>query len=382
MTTTRSTQSATATHNRLLELEAQGQAIWLDYIRRDLIRSGELKRLIEEDGLSGITSNPSIFEKAVSSSHDYDDILNAPGAGQRSAKDVYEQLAIRDIQDAADMLRPIYNATEKRDGYVSLEVSPHLARDTAGTIEEARRLWKTVARPNVLIKVPGTPEGVPAVRKLISEGININITLLFSQENYHNVAEAYVAGLEDRTASGGDISGVASVASFFVSRIDTLVDKNIDERLKQAGPEEQKKLKQLQGQVAIANAKQAYRWYQQFFAHERWKKLSAKGAKTQRLLWASTSTKNPAYRDVIYVEELIGPETVNTVPVATLDAFRDHGNVVRTLDKDLSHADLVMQELAAAGISMREATDELLEQAIQLFNDSFDKLLAAIQGKK
>jgi len=380
MSTTHITQ--TATRNRLQELEAMGQAIWLDFISRDLIIRGELKRLIQEDGLSGITSNPSIFEKAVSSSHDYDDILSAGSAEKRSAKEIYEQLVIRDIQDAADMLRPVYNSTNRLDGYVSLEVSPHLARDTEGTMEEARRLWQAVNRPNIFIKVPGSPEGAPAVRQLTSEGLNINITLLFSQENYHAVAEAYVAGLEERAARGEDLSGVASVASFFVSRIDTLVDKKIDEQAKQAGAAEQKQLKALQGKVAIANAKQAYRWYQQFFATERWKKLAAKGARTQRLLWASTSTKNPAYRDVLYVEELIGPETVNTLPLATIEAFLDHGKVARTLDKDLSHADAVMQELAVVGISMREVTDELLEQAIVLFNGSFDKLLAAIEGKK
>lgn len=377
-------QSSTSTKNPLLELQKQGQSVWLDYIRRDLITSGELKRLIDEDGLRGITSNPSIFEKAIAGSADYADFLDQLRAQGLSSGDMYERIAVRDIQDSADLLLPVYKATNKRDGYVSLEVSPTLARDTKATIEEARRLWKTVARPNIMIKVPGTPEGVPAVRQLISEGININITLLFAQEAYVKVAEAYVDGLELAQKAGKDISGIASVASFFVSRIDSLVDSMIDERLKTATPpqQDQELLRSLHGKVAIANAKQAYRYYQKMIETPRWKALAAKGAQVQRLLWASTSTKNPKYRDVLYIEELIGPDTVNTIPPATIDAFRDHGAVRRTLDADVAAADATMSNLEKAGISMQKVTDKLLEDAIKLFADAFEKLLAAVEQKK
>src|SRR6478752_5945925 len=306
-------QSSTRTKNPLLELQKQGQSVWLDYIRRDLITSGELKRLIDNDGLRGMTSNPSIFEKAIVGSNDYAGFLDQLIAQGLSAGDIFERIAVRDIQDAADILRPVYDATNKRDGYVSLEVSPTLARDTQGTIEEARRLWKAVARPNIMIKVPGTPEGVPAVRQLTSEGLNINITLLFAQEAYKKVAEAYIDGLEAAQKAGKDISGIASVASFFVSRIDTLADSTIEERLKTAKGADAELLESLLGKVAIANAKQAYRYYQKMIETPRWKALAAKGAQSQRLLWASTSTKNPKYRDVLYIEELIGPDTVNTI---------------------------------------------------------------------
>jgi transaldolase/glucose-6-phosphate isomerase len=377
------TQSSTSTKNPLLELQKLGQSVWLDYIRRDLITSGELKRLIDEDGLRGITSNPSIFEKAIAGSTDYAGFLDQLHAQGLSAGDIYERIAVRDIQDAADLMFPVYKSTNKHDGYVSLEVSPTLARDTKGTIEEARRLWKIVARPNIMIKVPGTPEGVPAVRQLISEGININITLLFAQEAYVKVAEAYMDGLEAAQKAGIDISGIASVASFFVSRIDSLVDSIIDGRLKTTtNPQEQELLRSLQGKVAIANAKQAYHRYQQMIADPRWKALAAKGAQTQRLLWASTSTKNPKYRDVLYIEELIGPDTVNTIPPATMDAFRDHGTVRRTLDADLEAADETMANLEKADISMKKVTDQLLEEAIKLFADAFEKLLAVVEQKR
>jgi transaldolase len=378
------TQSSTGTQNPLLELQKQGQSVWLDYIRRDLITSGELKRLIDEDGLRGITSNPSIFEKAIAGSTDYAGFLDQLRAQGLSSGDIYERIAVRDIQDSADLLLPVYKATNKHDGYVSLEVSPTLARDTKGTIEEARRLWKTVARPNIMIKVPGTAEGAPAVRQLISEGININITLLFAQEAYVKVAEAYIEGLEAAAKAGMDVSGIASVASFFVSRIDSLVDSMIDDRLKAATPPspDQELLRSLHGKVAIANAKQAYRSYQQMIAGQRWKALAAKGVQVQRLLWASTSTKNPKYRDVLYIEELIGPDTVNTIPPATMDAFRDHGVVKRTLDADVAAADATMANLEKAGISMKKVTDQLLEEAIKLFADAFQKLLSAVEQKK
>ena len=374
-------KTSAAQANPLLALQKTGQSIWLDYIRRNLITSGELQRLIDEDGLRGMTSNPSIFEKAIAGSTDYADLLEQLHARRRSAGEIYEQLAIRDIQDAADLLLPVYKATNRRDGYVSLEVSPKLARSTQQTIEEARRLWKAVDRRNIMIKVPGTDEGAPAVKQLTSEGININITLLFSQDAYLKVAEAYMAGLE--AYKGDDLAGIASVASFFVSRIDTEVDNRINEKLKNTSdPQQQQLLRSLLGKVAIANAKQAYHHYQQMIATPRWKALGNRDAQTQRLLWASTSTKNPAYRDVMYLEELIGPDTVNTVPPATIDAFRNHGRVVRTLDADVAAADKTMSDLEKAGISMKAVTDKLLEEAIKLFDDAFDKLLAAVEEKK
>src|SRR5215471_16877531 len=302
--------------NPLQQLQSFGQSIWLDYIRRNLLTSGELQRLIDEDGLRGMTSNPAIFEKAIVGSTDYKDFLDSlAGRADLDAKARYELLAIRDIQDAADTLRPVYQSTKRRDGYVSLEVSPYLANDTQGTVEEARRLWKAVGRDNVMIKVPGTAEGIPAFRQLISEGININVTLLFAQEVYEKVAESYVAGLEDLAKNGGQLNKMAGVASFFISRIDTLIDSQLNDRIKQT-PEasQQALLKSLLGKVAIANGKLTYQRYERIFSGSRWQALAGKGAQTQRVLWASTSTKNPAYRDVLYVEELIGPDTVNTMP--------------------------------------------------------------------
>jgi transaldolase len=377
-------QSSTRAQNPLLELQKYGQSVWLDYIRRFLITSGDLQSLIDRDGLRGITSNPSIFEKAIAGSADYADFLDQLHAQGLSTGEIYERIVIRDIQDAADILLPVYKSTKRSDGYISLEVSPTLARDTQGTIEEARRLWKAVGRPNIMIKVPGTIEGVPAVRQLTSEGININITLLFAQEAYIKVADAYTEGLEAAQKAGKDISGISSVASFFVSRIDTLVDSMIDGRLKTATlpPQDQELLRGLQGKVAIANAKQAYRSYQAMIADQRWKALAARGAQVQRLLWASTSTKNPKYRDVLYIEELIGPDTVNTIPPATMDAFREHGIVRQTLDTDLATADKIMTGLEQAGISMQKVTDQLLDEAIKLFADAFQKLLAAVEQKK
>jgi transaldolase / glucose-6-phosphate isomerase len=376
-------QVKTATENPLLQLQKYGQSVWLDFIRRNLITSGELKRLIDEDGLRGITSNPSIFEKAITGSTDYSGFLEQLHAQNLGATEIFERIAIRDIQDAADMLRPVYQSTNRRDGYVSMEVSPTLARNTQGTIAEARRLWKALARENVMIKVPGTPEGVPAVRQLTSEGINVNITLLFSQEAHVQVAQAFMDGLEALKASGKDVSRMASVASFFVSRIDSLVDSIISARLKNSSSlQETNLLRSLLGKVAVANAKQAYRKYDELFSSPRWKALAAQGAQTQRLLWASTSTKNPSYSDVLYVENLIGPDTVNTIPPATMDAFRDHGHVDRTIDKDVAAADKTMADLAKAGISMQEVTEKLLEEGIQLFADAFQKLLAAVELKK
>lgn len=366
--------------NPLLQLTELGQSIWLDYMRRSLITSGELQRLITQDGLRGMTSNPSIFEKAIAGSTDYQDILAELNRQQLSAAEKFEHIAVRDIRDAADVIRPVYNETRAHDGYISIEVSPLLARDTQGSIAEARRLWKEIARPNVMIKIPGTAEGTPAIEQLISEGININITLLFAQQAYWDVAEAFIRGLQKHAAAGHDISRVASVASFFVSRIDTSADKLLDEKIKKAcDPTEQQRLRSLQGQVAIANAKQAYRHYQQLCASSRWQQLAGRGAMPQRLLWASTGTKNPKYSDVLYVETLIGPETINTVPPATLDAFRDHGHVAVTLTRNVEHADEVLKSLAQAGISLDQITTDLLNDGIKLFADAYAQLLAAIE---
>jgi len=373
-------ENAKATKNPLKELLGYGQSMWFDYIRRDLFTTGKLRQLIDEDGLRGMTSNPAIFEKAIAESSLYSDILKTLAA--RSDLDTtgkYEQIAIRDIQDAADTLRPVYEESKFHDGYVSLEVSPYLARQTQETIAEARRLWKTVQRENVMIKVPGTAEGLPAIRQLIGEGININVTLLFAQEVYEKVAEAYIAGLEDLAARGGNLKKMAGVASFFISRIDTLIDSMLNERLKTTtDASHQALLKSLLGKIAIANGKLTYQRYQRIFSGPRWQALASLGAQTQRVLWASTSTKNPAYRDVIYVEELIGPNTVNTMPPATVDAFRDHGLLRNSLTEDVPGAQKVMDDLARASISIKEVTDKLTADGVKLFADAFDKLLAAV----
>lgn len=367
--------------NPLKELLKYGQSVWLDYIRRNLITGGELKRLIEEDGLRGMTSNPAIFEKAIAGSTDYTEFLSSlKGRSDLDAKARYELLAIRDIQDATDLMRPVYDSANCKDGFVSLEVSPYLANDTEGTIAEARRLWKAVNRANVMIKVPGTPEGVPAIRQLIGEGINVNVTLLFSQQVYEEVAEAYIAGLEQLAAKGGELSRIASVASFFISRIDTLVDSIVTEKLKTTSdPGQQALLKSVLGQVAIANGKLTYQRYLAIFSGPRWEALARKGAQTQRVLWASTSTKNPHYRDVIYVEELIGKDTVNTIPPATFDAFRDHGKVSNSLIENIEVAQETMDTLPKVGILMKEVTDKLTKDGVKLFADAFDQLLAAVE---
>jgi transaldolase/glucose-6-phosphate isomerase len=370
----------TAKANPLKELLNYGQSMWLDYIRRDLFTTGKLKQMIADDGLRGMTSNPAIFEKAIAESSLYDDMLKS--LASRADLDTtarFEQIAIRDIQDAADTLRPVYDSSQFRDGYVSLEVSPYLARKTPETIAEARRLWKTVNRENVMIKIPGTAEGLPAIRTAIGEGININVTLLFAQEVYVEVAEAYIAGLEDLAARGGNLKKEAGVASFFISRIDSLVDGMIDGKLKTTTDSQpQALLKSLLGKVAIANGKLTYQRYQKIFSGPRWQALAAKGAQTQRVLWASTSTKNPAYRDVLYAEELIGPDTVDTMPPATIDAFRDHGRLRNSLTEDVSAAQKTMDDLAKAGISIKEVTDKLTDDGVKLFADAFDKLLAAV----
>jgi transaldolase / glucose-6-phosphate isomerase len=375
------TLEAAKAANPLTQLQTFGQSIWLDYIRRDLLKGGELQRLITEDGLRGMTSNPAIFEKAIAGSTEYQDFLDSLASRtDLDAKGRYELLAIRDIQDAADLLRPVYQSSKKRDGYVSLEVSPYLAHDTNGTLDEARRLWKTVARENVMIKVPGTAEGIPAFRQLISEGINVNVTLLFAQPVYEEVAAAFIDGVEKFGASGGDVSKLASVASFFISRIDSLIDSLVGDQLKKETDAARKaKLQGILGKVAIANGKLTYEAYLRIFSSPRWKALSAKGAQTQRVLWASTSTKNKDYRDVIYVEELIGPDTVNTVPPATLEAFRDHGKPRQSLTENVEAARKTMADLAGVGIAMKDVTDKLTTDGVKLFADAFDLLLAAVE---
>jgi transaldolase/glucose-6-phosphate isomerase len=366
--------------NPLTELQRYGQSVWLDYIRRSLITSGELRRLLDEDGLRGVTSNPAIFEKAIAGSADYElQLKELMRRHDLDAKGAYEILAVHDIQDVADILRPIYDATGRRDGYVSLEVSPDLAHDTPGTLDEARRLWKTVSRDNVMIKVPATAAGVPAIKALIADGINVNVTLLFSQEAYEAVAEAYISGLEALAAKGGDVGRVESVASFFISRIDSAIDALIDARLKASDNTlEQAQLKGLLGRVAIANAKLTYQRYKELYIGPRWAALAHRGARSQRLLWASTSTKNPNFRDVVYVEELIGPDTVDTIPPATYDAFRDHGRPQPSLEDDLEDAQDTMDTLAEVGISMKQVTDQLLADGVKIFVDAFVKLLAAV----
>jgi transaldolase len=362
--------------NPLKQLARFGQSIWLDYIRRSLMTSGDLRRMVEEDGLGGMTSNPSIFEKAMGGAEYADYLAELRKDKTLDAKGIYEGLAIRDIQDAADVLRPVYDRTKKHDGYVSMEVSPYLAYKTQETIDEALRLWKAVDRPNLMIKIPGTPAGVPAIETVLREGVNVNVTLLFSQDMYEEVAWAFVRALEQRAAKGEDLAGIAGVASFFVSRIDSAVDALIDERLPDAAPEQKKLLESVRSKVAIANAKLAYERYQRILSGPRWETLAAKGAQTQRVLWASTSTKNPKLRDVLYIEELIGKDTVNTIPPATYDAFRDHGVPRASLTEDVEGARSVMTNLAAAGISIDAVTADLVTAGVKQFEEAFAKLLA------
>jgi transaldolase / glucose-6-phosphate isomerase len=370
--------------NPVKALENHGQAVWLDFLARGFVAKGDLKKLIDTDGVKGVTSNPSIFEKAIGSSDEYDGAIGkALKSGDRPVADLFEHLAIEDIRHAADVLRPVYDHLKGDDGFVSLEVSPYLAMDTKGTIAEAERLWKDVKRRNLMVKVPATPEGLPAIQHLIGEGISINITLLFSQRVYVQVAEAYLAGLEKYVKGGGDPSGVASVASFFVSRIDSAVDRQLDEKIARANdPTEKERLAALKGKVAIANAKLAYQDYKRLFSGTRWDKLAAKGARPQRLLWASTGTKNKDYRDVLYVEELIGPNTINTVPPATLDAFRDHGKPRDSLEENIEDARHILAELEKSGISLDAITAELVKEGVKLFADAADKLYGAVAQKR
>jgi transaldolase/glucose-6-phosphate isomerase len=367
----------------LEQLRASGQAPWLDFVDRGFLKQGGLKKLVEEDGVTGVTSNPSIFEKAMGQGEAYDEEFESfvQANPQASVTDTYEALAITDIQAAADTLRPIYDKTGTLDGYVSMEVSPYLANGTETTIEEARRLWKQIDRPNLMIKVPGTKAGAPAIQQLIEDGLNINVTLLFSQESYIAVAEAFAAGLEARVKKGEPIDKIASVASFFVSRIDAQIDKKIDARIAANDPESDA-LKAVRGKVAIANAKMAYQWYLEFVKSPRWQALAAKGAQPQRLLWASTGVKDPAYPDTLYLDSLIGPDTVNTIPPKTMDAFRDHGTVARTLDANVDEAKHVLAEADRLGLDLAGVTTSLVEDGVKLFADAADALLGAIAAKR
>ena len=369
--------------NPVKQLLAHGQSPWLDFIRRSFLAEGSLKKLVDEDGLGGVTSNPSIFEKAMGSGADYDTQFKELAAGGvHDANELYEDMAVDDIRHAADILRPVYDRTRGLDGFVSLEVSPYLALRTEETIAEARRLWKWVDRPNLMVKVPGTEQGAPSVRTLIEDGLNINVTLLFALSAYQAVAEAYLAGLEARLAKGLKLSGISSVASFFVSRIDAQIDKTIDQRIKDGDPESEA-LKKLRGRVAIANAKQAYAWYQEMKQSDRWKKLEEAGANPQRLLWASTGTKDKAYSDVLYVEELIGRDTVNTMPPATMDAFRDHGVAADTLTQESGRSpaypggNRTLRPRSGIGV-----TKHLVEDGVKLFADAADNLLGAVAQKR
>lgn len=359
--------------NKVKKIHDYGQSIWLDFIDREIIKSGKLKQLIEEDGVRGLTSNPAIFEKAISSSSDYDADIAELSKEDLSNDDIFYHLAVKDIQQAADILLSVYNeGVVGADGYVSLEVSPKLALDTEGTTKQALELWKAVDRKNVMIKIPGTQPGLAAIKKTISEGLNINVTLLFGLERYRKVAEAYIEGLEERAAKGESISEISSVASFFLSRIDVLIDPILEE----------KHLGELKGEVAIASAKKAYEIYKELFSGARWEKLAAKGAKPQRLLWASTSSKNPAFKDTKYVEALIGPDTVDTIPMETLEAYRDHGDPESRLEIDLEGASAVLAQLRHAEIDLARLTQQLEDEGIEKFNAPYEKLLNAIEQQK
>ncbi|HEX6484807.1 MAG TPA: transaldolase [Ktedonobacteraceae bacterium] len=371
------------TNNPLLELKVLKQSVWYDNIDRGQLVSGQFKRLLDEDGVSGVTANPTIFQKSISQGHAYDEqITNLIKAG-KSTNDIYEALIVQDIQTVADMLRTIYETSGRQDGFVSLEVSPDLAHDTRGTLAEVRRFWKLVDRPNLMIKIPGTPEGIPAVQQALTEGINVNITLIFSIEDYRQVVEAYISAMEARNAAGQDINHIASVASFFVSRVDTLVDKLLEDKIKATtDSSEQQKLKSLEGKAAIANARLVYQDFKHIFGTPRFETLRHSGAHEQRPLWASTSTKNPAYRDVLYAEQLIGPNTVDTMPFETVEKFRDHGRVNLTVENDLPQASAVFEELEKVGIHYDQVTKQLQDEGVQKFADSFHELFSGIDAKK
>jgi len=367
--------------NPLLAIQSFGQSIWLDSLSRGMLRSGELQQLIEEDGLRGVTSNPAIFDKAIAGSDDYDEAIRALALEGKGTSEIYKALVVEDIANAADLLRPVYDRSEGRYGFVSLEVSPHLAYDTSATIAEARRLWAAVNRPNVFIKVPATQQGLPAIQQLTSHGVNVNITLLFSLNRYREVAEAYVSGMEARAALGHRLNGVTSVASFFLSRIDVLVDSLL-EGILQTGGAGAKMAASLRGQVAIASAKVAYQIYKEVFASERFRRLVAQGARTQQLLWASTGTKDPAYSDVKYVEPLIGADTVNTMPLETLNAYRHHGDPAVRLEEGIEEAYHVLDLLPKVGIDLEAVTRQLEEEGVQKFVMPFDQLMTTVEERR
>ena len=369
--------------NPLLQLKALGQSVWLDDIDRGQLSSGLFGRLIDDDGLTGATGNPTIFEHSITHDSTYDEQIQQLLREGKGPKEIYEALAITDERTVADLLRPIYDRTNGQDGFVSIEVSPYLAQDTEGTLSEVRRFWETIARPNLMVKIPSTPAGVPAIRQALAEGININITLIFSLENYRQVAEAYLSALEERLAKGQDISRISSVASFFVSRVDVLVDNLLENKLKAVGSSaQQQQLKALQGKAAIANARLAYQEFKGLFSGPRFAALKQKGAHVQRPLWARTSMKNPAYRDVLYVEELIGPDTVNTMPLTTLESFRDHGRVRLSIEENLSQAQAELVALEEVGIHYDQVTRQLQAEGVQKFIDSFQKLFQCIESKQ
>jgi transaldolase len=368
--------------NPLLQLKEYGQSVWYDNIDRAQLVSGQFKRLLDEDGVVGVTANPTIFEKSISGGHAYDEQLAQLIKVGKSTNELYEALVMQDIRTVADLLRPIYDSTSGQDGYVSLEVSPDLAHDTEGTLGEVRRFWKTVDRPNLMIKIPATPEGIPAIRQALSEGININITLIFALQSYRRVAEAYLSALEERNAEGKDVSHIASVASFFVSRVDTLVDKLLEDKAKATSDvAEQQKLRALEGKAAIANARLVYQEFQRIFSSPRFESLKHSGAHVQRPLWASTSTKNPAYRDVLYAEELIGPYTVDTMPLETIENFRDHGRVRLSIEENIPQAHAALDALEKVGISYDQVTQQLQDEGVQKFADSFHQLFEGLEAK-
>jgi transaldolase len=369
--------------NPLAQIKTQGQSVWYDNIDRAQLVSGAFKRLLDEDGVVGVTANPTIFEKSISNGHAYDEQLTQLISQGKSTNEIYEALVMQDIRTVADLLRPIYDRTNALDGYVSLEVSPELAHDTEGTISEARRFWQTVNRPNLMIKIPATPAGIPAVEQALTEGINVNITLIFSLDSYEAVTEAYLSALESRNAEGKDISRIASVASFFVSRVDTLVDKLLEDKIKASSdPKSQAHLKSLEGKAAIANARVVYQEFKRIFGSPRFETLKHSGAHVQRPLWASTSTKNPAYRDVLYAEELLGPDTVDTMPLETIVNFRDHGVVARTVEKDPKGAQTALDELEKVGVHYAQVTQQLQDEGVQKFADSFRQLFQGIEKKQ
>ena len=369
--------------NPLLQLKPQGQSVWYDTIDRAQLVSGLFQRLLDENGIMGVTSNPTIFQKSISHGDAYDEQMTQLIKEGKNTSEIYEALVIQDITTVADMLRPIYDGTYRQDGFVSLEVSPDLSHDTEETLSEARRFWKMVDRPNLMIKIPATPEGIPAVQQALTEGININITLIFSLDSYREVADAYISALENRNAEGKDISHIASVASFFVSRVDTLVDQLLEDKIKATQDSaEQQKLKSLEGKAAIANARLVYQEFIRIFHTPRFETLKHSGAHVQRPLWASTSTKNPAYRDVLYAEELIGPDTVDTMPLETIENFRDHGRVSRTVEDDIQQAKDVFEALEKVGIHYDQVTKQLQDEGVQKFADSFHELFKGIESKK